>query len=75
MRLIAEALGLCGKVLGLVGWNTTLMDVDGDPFLEGLDVGDDVALGSVAHSAPSGKRIPSMIARFCASLMPAEYSP
>ena len=44
-------------------------------FLEGLDVGDDVALGSVAHSAPTGRRISSMMARFCASLIPAEYSP
>ena len=35
MGLIAEALGLGCKVLGLVGWNAALMDVDGDPFLEG----------------------------------------
>ena len=38
--LIAEALGLCCKVLGLVGWNATLVDVDGHPFLESFDVRD-----------------------------------
>jgi hypothetical protein len=40
MSLIAEALGLCGEVLGPVFWNTTLVDVDGYPFLEGFDVRD-----------------------------------
>jgi len=38
MRLIAEALGLRCEVLGLVGRNTTLVDVDGHPFLESFDV-------------------------------------
>ena len=38
--LIAEALGLCCEVLGLVGWNTTLVDVDGHPFPERFVVRD-----------------------------------
>ena len=50
----------------------TVVFGDGSPFLKSLNVRDDVALGSMAHSAPSGRRIPSMMARFCASLMPAE---
>jgi len=40
VRLIAEALGLCCKVIGLVGWNATLVDVDGHRFLERFDVRD-----------------------------------
>ena len=38
--LISEALGLRCKVLGLVGWKATPMDVDGHSFLEGLNIGD-----------------------------------
>ena len=38
MGLITEALRLRRKVLGLVGWNATLMDVDGHSFFKGLDV-------------------------------------
>ena len=38
--LIAEALGLRGKVLGLIGWNAALMDVDGHSFFKGLNIRD-----------------------------------
>jgi hypothetical protein len=38
--LISEALGLGCKVLGLIGWKTTLVDVDGHSFFKGLDVRD-----------------------------------
>jgi hypothetical protein len=34
VRLIAEALSLSCQVLGLFGWNTSLFDMDGHPFLE-----------------------------------------
>ena len=53
MGLIAEALRLCCKVLGLVGWNATLVDVDRYPFFEGLDVRDEarVCLMGAAHDA------------------------
>jgi hypothetical protein len=34
MSLIAEALSLRCEVLGLFGWNTTLVDMDDHPFLE-----------------------------------------
>ena len=40
MGLIAETLSLSCEVLGLVGWNTTLVDVDSHPFLERFDVRD-----------------------------------
>jgi hypothetical protein len=40
MGLTAKALGLGCNVLGLIGWNATLMDVDGHPFLESFDVRD-----------------------------------
>ena len=40
MRLIAEALGLCSQVLGLIGRNTTVVDVYSHPFLEHFDVRD-----------------------------------
>ena len=40
MRLIAEALDLRCEVLGLIGWNATLVDVDGHPFFESFDVRD-----------------------------------
>ena len=74
--LIAEALCLCCKVLGLVGWNTTLVDVDGNPFLERFNIRDKgwVRYRGWAHDVPSqsGRRIPSTISRFCASLMPPE---
>ena len=76
VSLIAEALGLSCKVLGLVGWNATLVDVDGHPFLEGFDVRDQdrISYCGWAHDVPSqsGRRIPSTISRFCASLMPPE---
>ena len=83
MGLTAEALGLGCKVLGLIGWNAALMDVDGHSFFKGLDVRDEgwVCYSGSAHEVPShsllrsGSLIPSMISRFCASLMPAEYSP
>ena len=83
MRLTAKALGLRGKVLGLIGWNAALMDVDGHPFLKGLDVRDEgrVCYRGSAHALAShsllrsGSLIASTISRFCASLMPAEYSP
>ena len=77
--LIAEALGLCCQVLGLACWNTTLVDVDGHPFFESFDIRDKamVCYRGRAHDAPSqsGNLITSTISRFCASLMPAEYSP
>jgi hypothetical protein len=41
MRLMAEALGLRCRVLGLVGWKTTLVDVDGHSFFECFDVRDE----------------------------------
>ena len=66
--LTAEALGLRGKVLGLAGWNATLMDVDGHSFLEGLDVRDEdwVCYSGSAHDMPSqfGNLTPSTISRF-----------
>ena len=40
VRLIAEALGLRCKVLGLSSCNTTLVDVDGHSFLESFDIRD-----------------------------------
>jgi hypothetical protein len=40
MGMISEALGLGCKVLGLIGWKTTLVDVDGHSFFKGLDVRD-----------------------------------
>jgi len=81
--LTAEALSLRGKVLGLIGWKTTLVDVDGHSFFKGLDVRDQgpVCDGGSAHELPShsllrsGSLTPSTISRFCASLIPAEYSP
>ena len=83
MSLISEALGLRCEVLGLVGWNATLVDVDGHPFLESFDVRDKgrICYRGRAHALPthsllrSGGLIASTISRFCASLMPAEYSP
>ncbi len=77
--LTAEALGLCCKVHGNVGGYATLMDVDSHPFLERFDVRDEgrVRCHGSAHELPShsGSMIASTISRFCASLMPAEYSP
>ena len=68
MGMIAEALGLRCKVLGLVGWNTTLMDVDGHPFIESFDVRDKgwVCDRSRAHDVPSqsGSLMLSTISRF-----------
>ena len=80
---MAEALGLRCRVLDLVGWKTTLVDVDGHSFFKGLDVRDQGAVcddGS-AHELPShsllrsGSLTPSTISRFCALDIPAEYSP
>ena len=66
--LIAEALGLRCQVLGLVGWNATLVDVDRHPFFESFDVRDKgwFRYRCWAHDVPSqsGKRIPSTISRF-----------
>jgi hypothetical protein len=78
--LTAEALGLRGKVLGLVGWNATLMDVNGHSFFKGLDFRDEdwVCYSGSAHELPShsllrsGSLMPSTISRFCASDIPAE---
>ena len=79
MRLTAEALGLGCKVLGLIGWDAALMDVDGHSFFEGLNVRDEgwVCYSGWTHDVPSHSEslTPSTIALFCASLMPAEYSP
>jgi len=71
VRLSAEALRLCGKVLGLLGWNATLMDLDGHSFLKCLDIRDEgrVCYRGSAHDVPShslirsDKRIPSTISR------------
>ena len=81
--LTAETLGLRCEVLGLISGNAALMYVDGHSFFEGFDVRDEgwVCCGGSAHEVPShsllrsGSLIPSTISRFCASLMPAEYSP
>ena len=79
MGLMAEALSLRGKVLGLIGWDAALMDVDGHSFFECFDVRDEsrFCYSGWTHDVPSqsGSLIPSTISRFCASLMPAEYSP
>ena len=79
MGLITEALGLGCKVLGLIGWNAALMDVDGHSLLESFDIRDEgrVCYNGSAHELPSqsGNLILSTISRFCASLIPAEYSP
>ena len=83
MGLTAKALGLGCNVLGLIGWDAALMDVDGHSFFKGLDVRDEdwVCYSGSSHELPShsllrsGSLIPSTISRFCASLMPAEYSP
>ena len=78
--LTAEALGLRGKILGLIGWNAALMDVGGHSLLEGLDIRDHgrVCCSGSAHELPSrslfrsGSLMPSKISRFCASDIPAE---
>ena len=83
MGLTAKALGLGCNVLGLIGWDAALMDVDGHSFFKGLDVRDEdwVCYRGSAHELPShsllrsGSLIPSKISRFCASDIPAEYSP
>ena len=79
MRLTAEALGLGCKVLGLIGWNAALKDVDGHSLLKGLNIRDKsrFCCSGSAYDVPSqsGSLTPSTISRFCASLMPAEYSP
>ena len=80
MGLTAEALGLRVKVLGLVGWNAALMDVDGHSFFKGLDVRDEdwVCYSGSSHELPShsllrsGNLMPSTISRLCASDIPAE---
>ena len=74
--LTAEALGLRGKILGLIGWNAALVDVDGHPFFESFDIRDKamVCYRGRAHDAPSqsGNLITSTISRFWASDIPAE---
>jgi len=40
MRLIAETLGLRCKIQGNVGGYASIVDHDGYPFFEGLDVRD-----------------------------------
>ena len=52
MGLTAETLGLGCKVLGLLGWNAALMDVDGHSFLEGFDVRDE---GRVCYSGSANE--------------------
>ena len=72
--LITEALGFRGKVLGLLGWNATVVDVDGHSFFKGLDVRDEgwVCYSGSAHALAShsllrsGNLTPSTISRFCA---------
>tara|TARA_A100000164_G_scaffold330014_1_gene318151 strand:- start:661 stop:912 length:252 start_codon:yes stop_codon:yes gene_type:complete len=57
MHLIPEPLGLHCQVLGLVVGNTTLINHDGHPFLEGFNVGNKtwVCCGYAAYSfAPAG---------------------
>ena len=72
----ASALGLGCKVLGLIGWNAALKDVDGHSLLECFDVRDKSRFCSSgsAHELPShsGSLIASTISRFCASDIPAE---
>ena len=53
--LTPEAPGLRCKVLGLVGWNATLMDVNGHSFFKGLDVRDEdwVCYSGSAHALAS----------------------
>ena len=76
MRLIAETLYLRCEVLGLVGWNATVVDLESHPFLERFDVRDKarVSYRGWTHDMPSqpGSLIQSTISRFCASLMPPE---
>jgi hypothetical protein len=76
VRLIAEALGLCGKVHGGVSGDTALMHHDGHSFLESFDVRDKgwICDRGWAHDIPSqsGRRMPSTISRFWASLMPPD---
>jgi hypothetical protein len=80
VRLTAEALSLGCMVLGLVGWNAALKNVDGHSLLKCFDVMDESKIcgGGSAHELPShsllrfGSLIPSTISRFCASLIPAE---
>ena len=80
MGLTAKALGLGCNVLGLIGWDAALMDVDGHSFFKGLDVRDEdwVCYSGSAHELPShsllrsGSLMPSTISRLCASDIPAE---
>ena len=59
MRLIAEALGLRCKVLSLISGNATLIDVDGHPLLESLDVRDEGKVGNAGLR--SDVRVPFFI--------------
>ena len=72
----SKALILSGKALCLIKCQPPIILCDGGPFLEGLDVRDEarVCLKGAANDPPSqsGIHIPSMIFRFCASLIPAE---
>ena len=75
----SKALILSGKALCLIKCQPPIILCDGGPFLEGLDVRDEVRVCCIgaAHDVPSqsGNLIPSTIPLFCASLIPAEYSP
>ncbi len=53
--LTAEALCLCGKVLGLIRGNAALMDLDGYSFFKDLDVRDEgwVCCSGSADALPS----------------------
>ena len=55
MTLNAEALCLRCEILGLIGWNTTCVDVDGHAFFESFDVMDEgrVSCGGGAHDLAS----------------------
>ena len=66
VRLIAEALGLGCEVLGLIGWNATLMDVDGRSLLEGLDVRAEISLylfGKLGENGAS-RMLPNLVKVF-----------
>jgi hypothetical protein len=68
MGLITEALGLRGKVLGLIGWDAALMDLDGHSLLECFDVRYEsrFCYRGWTHDVPSqsGNLTPSTIALF-----------
>ena len=67
---------LSGKVFCHIKCQSLIILCNGGPFFEGLDVGDQAwvcPMGAARDaSSQSSSRTPSMISRFCASLMPAE---